>query len=104
MTDIGKFTEPKNKMVSLLPWESWVSEFEVQKIDTLALIIEILCLKQNCFETNSCLLALTTFTSNMQVVLKSILVWKSYIMFKFYAWKQESFGDYREMGYIWARI
>ena len=96
MTDIGKFTEPKNKMVSLLLWEMdtllpWLSEFEVQKIDTLALIIEILYLKQNFFETNSCLLALTTFTSNIQVVLKSILVWKSYLMFKFYVWKQESF-------------
>ena len=42
MTDIGKFTEPKNKMVSLLPWEPWLSESEVQKIDNLALIIEIL--------------------------------------------------------------
>ena len=61
-------------MVSLLPWESLLSEFEVQKIYTLALIIEILYLKQNFFETNSCLLALTTFTRNMQVVLKSILV------------------------------
>ena len=46
MTDIGKFTEPKNKMASLLPWEPWLSEFKVQKIDTLALIIEILYLKQ----------------------------------------------------------
>ena len=46
MRDIGKFTEPKNKMVSLLPWEPWLSEFEVQRIDTLALIIEILYLKQ----------------------------------------------------------
>ena len=46
MTDIGKFTEPENKMISLLPWEPWLSEFEVQKIDTLALIIEILYLKQ----------------------------------------------------------
>ena len=74
MTNIGKFTEPKNKMASLLPWEPSLSEFEVQKIETLALITEILYLKQNFFETNSCLLALTTFTSNMQAVLKSILV------------------------------
>ena len=27
----------------------------------------------------------------MQVVLKSNLVWKSYLMFQFYVWKQESF-------------
>ena len=65
MTDTEKFTESKNKMVSLLPWEPSISEFEVKKIDTLALIIEIVYLKQNFFETNSCLLALTTFTSNM---------------------------------------
>ena len=64
MTDIGKFTEPKSKMVPLLPWELLPSGFEVQENDTL--IIEILYLKQNFFETNRCLLALTTSTSNMQ--------------------------------------
>ena len=36
-------------MVRLLPWERWPSEFEVQKIDSLALIIEIMYLKQNFF-------------------------------------------------------
>ena len=46
MTDIGTFAEPKNKMVPLLPWEPWPFEFEVQKNDSLALIIEILYLKQ----------------------------------------------------------
>ena len=39
MTYIGEFTEPKQKMVSLLPWEPWLSEFEVKKNDSLALII-----------------------------------------------------------------
>ena len=57
MTDIGPVTEPENKMVPLLPWEPWPSELEVQKKDSLALIIEILYLKQNFFETDSCLLA-----------------------------------------------
>ena len=47
MTDVGAFTETKNKMVYLLPWEPWPSEFEVQKNDSLALIIDILYLKQN---------------------------------------------------------
>ena len=47
MTDIGKFTEAENKMVPLLPWELWPSEFEVQKNDSLALIIEILYLRLN---------------------------------------------------------
>ena len=47
MTDIGTFTEPKNKMVSLLLWEPSPSEFDVQKNDSLVLIIEILYLKQN---------------------------------------------------------
>ena len=46
MTDVGTFTEPKKKMVSLLTWEPWPSEFEVQKNDSLALIIEIQYLKQ----------------------------------------------------------
>ena len=70
MTDIGTFTEPK-KMVALLPWEPWPSEFEVQKNDSLALIIETLHLKQNFFETDSCLLALTTTsTSQMQSCFK----------------------------------
>ena len=50
MTDTGKFTEPKNKMVPLLPWEAWLFEIKVQKNDSLALIIEILYLKQNFFK------------------------------------------------------
>ena len=33
-------------MVSLLPWELWPSEFEVQENDSLTLIIEILYLEQ----------------------------------------------------------
>ena len=57
-------------MVPLLPWEPRPSESEVQKNDSLALIIEILYLKQNFFETGSCLLALTTSTSNMQSCFK----------------------------------
>ena len=70
MTDIAKFTESKNKMVPLLPWKPRPSEFDVQKNDSLALIIEILYLKQNFFETDSCLLALTTSTSHMQSCFK----------------------------------
>ena len=50
MTDIGTFTDPKNKMVPLLPWEPWPSEFEVQKNDSLALITEIMYLKQDFFK------------------------------------------------------
>ena len=46
MTDIGIFTEPKTKMVPLLLLEAWLSEFEVQKSDSLALISEILYFKQ----------------------------------------------------------
>ena len=49
MTDIEKFTELENKMVPLLPWKPCPSEFEVQKNDSLALIIEIMYLKQNFF-------------------------------------------------------
>ena len=70
MTDIGTFTEPKNKIVFLFPWEPLPSEFEVQKSDSLAFIIEILYLKQNFFETDNCLLALTTSTSDMQSCIK----------------------------------
>ena len=46
MTEVGIFTELKNKMVPLLPWELWPSESEVQKNDSLGLIIEILYLKE----------------------------------------------------------
>ena len=46
MTDIGAFIKFKNKMVPLLPWEPWPSEFEIQKNDSLALIIEILYSKR----------------------------------------------------------
>ena len=71
MADVGTFTEPKIKMVPLLPWEPWPSEFEVQKNDSFfTLIIEILHIKQNFFETDSCLLALTTFTSHIQSCFK----------------------------------
>ena len=44
--------------------------FEVQKNYSLALIIEILYLKQNIFEVDNCLLALTTSTSHMQSCFK----------------------------------
>ena len=47
MTDIGKFTELENKMVPLLQWKPWPSEFEVQKNDSLALIIAIMYSKQS---------------------------------------------------------
>ena len=50
MTDIGKFTELENKMVPLLPWKLRPSEFEVQKNESLALIIEIMYLKQNFYK------------------------------------------------------
>ena len=53
MADIGIFTKPKNKMSPLLPWEPGPSEFEVQKNESLAIIIETLHLKQNVFETDS---------------------------------------------------
>ena len=49
MTDVGKFTELENKMVPLLQWKPLPSAFEVQKNDSLALIIEIMYLKQNFF-------------------------------------------------------
>ena len=65
MTNIGKFTESKNKMVPLFPLELLPSDLEVQKNESLALIIEILYLKQNFFEMDGCLLALTTCTSHM---------------------------------------
>ena len=45
MSDIEKFSELVNKMVSLLPWKLWPSEFEILKNDSLASIIEIMCLK-----------------------------------------------------------
>ena len=70
MIDIVKVTEPRNKVVPLLPWEPWPSEFEVQKNDSLALIIEILYLRQDFFETGSCLLVLTTSTSHKQSCFK----------------------------------
>ena len=46
------------------------TRFEVKKNDSLALIIEILYLKQNFFETDSCLLALATSTTHMQSCFK----------------------------------
>ena len=57
-------------MVPLVPWELWTSEFEVQINDRLALIIEILYLKHNFFETDSCLLASNASTSHMQSCFK----------------------------------
>ena len=67
MTDIGKLLNINTKLYPLLlPWEPSLSEFEVQKNDSMALIIEIMHLKQNFLETDNCLLALTTSTSHMQ--------------------------------------
>ena len=45
-----KFTEPEKKIIPLLPWKPWPSESEVQKNYSLALIIEIMYLKQNFFK------------------------------------------------------
>ena len=50
LTDSETFTESKNKMVLLWQWEPWPSEFEVQKNDSLASIIEILYIKQIFFK------------------------------------------------------
>ena len=61
-------------MVLLLPWEP--SEFEVQENDSLVLITEILYLKQNLFETDSCLLALTTSTSHMKSCFEINLIFR----------------------------
>ena len=66
MADIGTFTEPKNKMVPLLPWELNLLNLKFRKNDRFALITEILYLKQNFVETDSCLLALNTSTSHKQ--------------------------------------
>ena len=46
------------------------TEFDVQKNDSLALIIEILYLKHNFFETDSCMLALPTSTNHIQSCFK----------------------------------
>ena len=75
MTDIGQLTERKNKMVPLLPWKPRPSKFEVQKNDSLALIIEIMYLKQNFLKGYiSCLLTLITSTSHMQSCFKIDLI------------------------------
>ena len=58
------------KMVPLLPWELLPSEFEFQKNDSLALIVEIRNLKHNFLETDSYLLTLTTSASHMQSCFK----------------------------------
>ena len=68
MTDIGTFTEPNNKTVPLLPWEPRNSEFKVQKNDSLALLKS--STKNRIFKKDRCLLALTTFTSHMQICFK----------------------------------
>ena len=91
-------------MVPLLPWEPWPSEFEVQKNDSLALIIEILYLKHNFLETDSCLLALTTTTSHIQSCFEidlGLIMWSNV---EFLCLKARAFCDYHEMEHIWARI
>ena len=60
------------RLPSKLQNNSFVNE--VQKNDSLALIIEILYLKQNFFETDSCLFALTTSASHMLSCFKIDLI------------------------------
>ena len=96
MTDIGTFIEPTNKMVSLLPWEPWPSEFEVQKNDSLALI-------RIFFETNSCLLALTTSPSHVQSCFKIVLGLIKVSCLISMSDSKILFGDYHEMAPISAR-
>ena len=57
-------------MVPLLSWELWPAEFEVQKNESLVLIVEILYLKQIFFQMDSCVLSLTTSTSHIQSCFK----------------------------------
>ena len=105
MTDIGQFTEPKNKMVPLLPWEPCPSEFEVQKNNSFALIIEILYLKQIFFETDNCLLVLTTSTSHKQRCFKIDLGLIKLSNVKFLCLKVRAFlSYYHEMVHMWVRI
>ena len=91
MTDSETFTESKNKMVLLWQWEPWPPEFEVQKNDSLASIIEILYIKQIFFETDSCLLALPTSTSQMQNCFKIDLGSIKLSNVWFHIWKPELF-------------
>ena len=70
MTDIGTFTGPKNKMVPCYHWNHDRLTLKFKKNDSLALIVEILYLKQNFFETDRCLSALTSSTSQMQSCFK----------------------------------
>ena len=42
MADIGTFTEPKNKMIPLLPGNHDLLNLKFRRNDSLALIIEIL--------------------------------------------------------------
>ena len=49
MTHIGTFSEPEKKIVPLLLWNHDLLNLKFQKNDNLALIIEILYLKQNFF-------------------------------------------------------
>ena len=70
MTDIGTFLNLKAKWYPCYHGNHDLLNLKFRENDSVALIIEILYLEQKSFETDSCLLALATSTSDMQSCFK----------------------------------
>ena len=70
----------------------------------MALIIEILYLKRNFFQTESCLSVFTTSTSHMRICFKIDLGLIKLSNVQFLSESRSLFGDYHEMAHVWARI
>ena len=84
MTDIGKFTEPKNingTLVTIGIMTFWIRSSEKWQFGFNHWNP---VLKTEFFEKDSCLLALTTSTNQMQSFFKTDLSLINYLKFNFY--------------------
>ena len=80
-------------MVALLLWKLWLLKLEVQQNACLALIIQIMLLKQNFLKKSSRTLRLATCYCSIQSYLKIDLILQRYSMCIFYIENHEPFGS-----------
>ena len=89
-------------MVALSPWKPWPFKLEVQKNTCLALIIQIMWLKQNFLKKSSCMLILATCLSSKQSYFKIDLDLTMLFNFTFYIENHEPFGvTDKELPKVW---
>ena len=91
-------------MVALFPWKPWPLKLEVQKITFLALIIQIMWLKQNLFKKSSRVLILATCYSNIQSYFEIDLILTMLFNVYFLYRNHDLLGHWQRITQSWTRI